>query len=232
MRTLWLAAVQAAWLVGCGGDDGPADASNVPPMITISGDATARSLNPTALANVMVGAYRGSNETTAVATATTAANGNYSMVIQTNGQALDGFLKATLSGYIDTYLYPPAPVVADFAGASINMITADTLTLLANTLCGANQLDTNGVVALLVVDAADMPLAGVTVASSPASNKVCYNANGIPSRNAIATDTDGVAYIFNVTGQVTVSAAMAGTEFPSHPVNARSGAFTTTVIQP
>ena len=86
---------------------------------------------------------------------------------------------------------------------------------------------------MLVVDAAEMEVMGATTASSPAASKVCYNNMGFPSRNATATDDDGVAYMFNVTGQATVSAMKkAGLTFNSHVVNARPGTFTTTVLQP
>lgn len=228
MRSL----LAAALLFGaCGDDGGGADASNVPAMITISGTATARSLSSMMLSGVVVSAYRTGNDTP-VAMTTTDAQGNYSLVVPTNGQALDGYLKGTLATYLDTYLYPPAPVSADFDGASMNMITPGTLSLLANTLCGANQETTNGVIAAIVIDAAEMPVIGATVSSSPAANKVCYNAGGTPNRDATATDDDGLAYMFNVTGQATVSAAKAGSTFMSHGVNARGGAFTTTLIQP
>ncbi len=216
----------------CGDDGGSADASNVPAMITISGDATAQSTNPMKLPNVTVGAYQKGNDATPVATATTDSTGKYSIVVTTNGQPLDGYLKATLGGYLDTYLYPPAPVVADFASASINMISSNTLDLLANTLCGANQVDTNGVIAVLVVDGMENPAAGAMVTSDPTSNKICYNGGGFPNRNSTMTDTDGIAYVFNVTGQVTVGATKSGSTFTSHAVNARAGTFTTTVIQP
>src|SRR6476661_10306894 len=68
----------------------------VPAMITISGVATARSLQGTAPeAGVTVGAYKSSDEATPVATAMTDAMGKYTLTITTNGMALDGFVKAS-----------------------------------------------------------------------------------------------------------------------------------------
>jgi hypothetical protein len=220
----------------CGGDDGGggADASNVPATITVSGMATKReNTSSSAAAGVMVSAFQTSDPNTAVANATTDAAGNYSMTITTNGKALDGYLKATLATFLDTYLYAPKPLDADFSGASINMINSGTLGLLSGTLCGNAQDAAKGVIAVLVVDAANNPVAGAMVSSTPAAAKYCYNSGGFPSRNATMTDTDGVAYMLNVApGQVTVSATMTGTTFASHAVNARAGAFTTTVIEP
>lgn len=219
-------------LAACGDDGDGGGGGSAAAMVTITGEATARSTQSMMLAGVTVAAYRSGNDSTPVATTTTDANGAYTLVIETGGNALDGYLKATLATYLDTYLYPPEPVTADLDGASINMVTTSTLDLLANTLCGANQMNTNGVIAAIVIDAAEMPVAGAMVTSSPAGNKVCYNSNGFPSRNATMTDDDGVAYIFNVTGQATVSATGPGSTFMSHGVNARAGAFTTTLIQP
>lgn len=219
----------------CGGSDGaPMNTADAPPAaqtVNISGTATSRDASGgSPLAGVTIGAYANTDESTPVAMATTDASGNYTLTITTNGTALDGYLKATISGYLDTYLYPPAPITADFAGASINMVTQNTFDLLSNTLCRANQTSSNGAIAVEVVDGAGMTVQGATVASSPAASKYCYNSGGFPSANATATDTDGVAYMFNVTGEATVSAMKSGSTFKSHPVKARAGALTTTLI--
>jgi hypothetical protein len=221
---------------GGGGDDTSADApSNVPAMITISGHATKRegANAPTDAANVMIAAYQTADPNTPVAMATTDATGNYSMVITTNGKALDGYLKATLSGSLDTYLYAPKPLVADFSSASINMVAANTVDLLSNLLCGNQQDLAKGVVAMIVADANNMPVAGATVSSSPAAAKVCYNKGGTPNRNQTMTEGDAFVYLINLPpGNVTVSADGAGAPYHSHDVNARAGVLTTTVIQP
>src|SRR5262245_46175531 len=91
--------------VGCGGDDGSSvDAPTVPAMITVTGTATKRqgAGAPTPAADVLVGAYRNGNDATPVVTAMTDASGNYTLVIQTNGQALDGYIKGTLATFLDT----------------------------------------------------------------------------------------------------------------------------------
>lgn len=229
-------ALLIAFVAACGGDDGSGspDASNVPATITVSGMATKReNTSSSAAAGVMVSAYQTADPSTAVANATTDAAGNYSMMITTNGKPLDGYLKATLATFLDTYLYAPKPLDADFSSASINMINTGTLGLLSGTLCGNAQDAAKGVIAVLVVDAANMPVAGAAVSSSPAAAKYCYNSGGFPNKSSTMTDTDGIAYMLNVApGQVTVSATKTGTTFASHAVNARAGTFTTTVIEP
>ena len=204
-------------------------------MIAISGTATKRMLlDTTPAAGVTVNAYRNSDANTSVAMATSDANGMYTMTITTGGTAIDGYLKATLAGFVDTYLYPPAPLTADFDSASLNMVDQNTIDVLSGTFCGSQQEATNAVVAVLVVDANNAPIGGASVSSSPEAVKNCYNAGGggVPDKTATVTDTDGIAYLVNLpAGQVTVSASKSGLSFSSHEVNARAGVLTTTVIQ-
>lgn len=202
-------------------------------MITISGTATARDASGSMpLAGVTVGAYSNTDENTPVTTATTDAQGNFTLTVTTGGVALDGYLKATMATYMDTYLYPPAALGGNFSGATVVMLTPDTFDQLANFLCGANQVTTNGAIAAEVEDGSGAFVAGATVSSNPAANKYCYNSNNFPSRNATVTDTDGLGYMFNVTGTATVTASKSGTTFASHQVKARAGALTTTLITP
>src|SRR5262245_12556505 len=122
MRTTRVAFAYVA-LVGCGNDGkdkGGSDAAVVdaaepdgnpfrdaPPttvaQVTVSGQATARDASgSTPAAGVIIEAFRNSNETTPIAMTTTDAQGMYSLTIDTNGESIDGFLKAQKNGYIAT----------------------------------------------------------------------------------------------------------------------------------
>lgn len=223
-------------LVACGDDGGGVtpDAPTAPAMITVSGTARKREgTNTSAASGVMVGAYANSDPNTAVATATTDASGNYTMQIATGGVAVDGYLKATLSGFLDTYLYPPEPLTGDYSGASLNILDTSTLGLLSGTLCANTQDAAKGVIAVAVQDENDQGVAGAMVSSTPAAAKYCYNSGGFPNKNSTMTDSDGIAYMLNLPpGEVTVTATKEGLTFQAHVVNARAGAFTTTPIQP
>ncbi|HEU0030604.1 MAG TPA: hypothetical protein VFQ53_08225 [Kofleriaceae bacterium] len=219
----------------CGDDDGGGgnvDAPMVPATITISGTASARSLSgSTPAADVAVAAFATSNESTPVAMATTDASGNYTLTVTTNGAPLDGFLKATKTGLKDTYLVPPAPLVADFSGASLNMVESNIYSALF-ALCSTSEDATKGVIALIVEDAAGNPVAGATVTSSPAPTKACYNSSsGTPSGTVTETAADGTAYLFGTVGNVTVSASGGGT-FKSHALNVHADSLNTTLITP
>lgn len=252
MRHLPLALIYAGvlGLAACGGDgsDTPdaarpgddaavqVDGPPAPPMITITGTAVSRGLGGAQpVADALVGGYRNSDEATALATTMTDAQGNFTLVIDTRGEALDGFLKATKAGFKDTYLYPPAPIAADTT-APVNMV-AENLYGTLSTLAQGNQQAGNGLIALVVVDgssATSMPVAGATVSSEPAAGAYRYNMGGFPNSQAAATDADGVAYMFNVPPnvQVTVSATKAGSTFRTHPLKAWPDQLTTTLITP
>ncbi len=202
-------------------------------MITISGTATEHTLTGTSpVGGATVAAYSNAAPTTVVTMTTTDNSGNYSLTIPTMGKPVDGFVKASKSGYVDTYLYAPAPLTMDFTMASVNMLTTGNFGTLF-TLCGVSQDPSMGTIAVEVMDASMMTVGGATVSSTPAATKYCYDSGGspnLPSKTATATATDGVAIMFDVTGTATVSASKSGATFKSHSVNATAGAFTTTLV--
>jgi hypothetical protein len=232
MRRALLLCLAAA----CSGDDGTAkpDATTIAPVLHCSGKAVAYSASGTTpLEGVRVGAYASADENTEVVFAMTDAEGNYSIDLVTNGVPLDGYFKATMDTYMVTYLYPDGPVKEDFSGARVAMLKPDTFMLLSDTLCGANQLSTNAAIVAIVSDDQENPIAGATIGSSPGATKYCYNEGGYPNRNATQTDADGIGYYLNVpAGRVTVTALKTGLTLPSHPVLARAGVITTTLIRP
>lgn len=217
-----------------GGGDGPhGDAVVVASSIMITGTATAPGVTTTNVSGATIGAYQAADDSLVMMT-TTDASGNFTLTIPTNGVALDGYLKATLTSYVDTYLYPPAPLTANFSGAAVEMVTQSTLGLV-NTIAHGQQADGNGLIAVEVEDASGMTVAGATVASSPASTAYRYDGTGssLPDPNATSTQADGVGYMFNTpAGPVTVSAMKTGTTFASHKLKAWAGALTTTLITP
>lgn len=227
-------------LFACGGDDGgggatPDAPSNIPAEITISGVAAQKDAGGTTpKMGVMISAYRNSDQNTPVVMTTSDAAGMYSLTIPTNGMPVDGYVKATLSGVFDTYLYPPKALSEDFSGASIYMVDMSTADTLSSLLCGSQQDYSKGVVAILVVDEANNPVEGAMVMSTPAAVKTCFNGDsGFPDKTKNMTAADGIAYLLNLpTGDVSVTASKSGLTFPSHTVNARAGVLTTTVIQP
>jgi hypothetical protein len=203
----------------------------VPATIIVSGTASdSGQSTSTPLAGVVVSFFLSSNETTPVATMTTAADGLYSFTITTNGLVVDGFLKASKASFTDNYLYPEAPLQADFPMADSNLVSSSDfsgLTILTG------QTTTNGFIAATVLDGSMNPIMGATVTSSPASGKYAYSdSNGIPT-STTSTNTDGRAFFINVpSGEITINAAKTGTTFKSHALKAHPNALTTTILTP
>jgi hypothetical protein len=199
------------------------------PPITVSG--TADSVGATgrkALAGVTIGAYH-ETATSPSVTATSAADGTYSTTVPTENGAVDGYIKGTIASYVDTYLYPPAPLTMNTTGANVLMVEQGTLDALY-TFTGVTEATGDGIIAIEVVDSTGALIAGAAVASTP-TYTVKYNKGGIPSGSATVTDTDGIAYIMNVApGTVSVTATKTGDTIPAHNVNVRASVFTTTEI--
>lgn len=224
-------------LVACGGDDGggSVDAPVAPSMLTLSGNASSIGISgSTPEADVAITLYKASDDSV-LGTTTTDASGNFSITQTTDGTAVDGYLKATKASFKDTYLYPPGPLSADFAGATVLLLTPGTWDSVNSTLLGETQEAGHGWVGMLVMDslATQTAIEGATVTTSPAG-KIHYNGSGsnpLPNRNATATAADGIAYAVDVAaGDVTVNAAKSGLTFKSHKIKARADQITLTII--
>jgi len=204
----------------------------VPQMITISGKTSERSISgETDVTGVTMSIFANSNESTAIATAMSNAQGNYTMMVPTNGMPIDGYLVASKAGYVDVFMYPSSPFIANDMEAHVNMMTQSNKDFL-NSLASGGQMAGKGMIGLQVRDASG-PVAGATVTSMPASGAYRYNgSNGLPSGTATTTSSDGVAFMFNVpSGPITVTATKAGMTFKAHVVKARADKFTTTSVQ-
>jgi hypothetical protein len=203
----------------------------VPAHIMVTGTAKSAGIGSGPLAGVAISAYSNTDEATAVATATTDQSGNYTLDVTTNGKALDGYIKASIASYLDTYLYAPAPLAADYAGASMNLVTESTLETLSS-LCHHGITNAMGVVGLEVVDKAGTVVSGATLTGTPAPAAFCYDGtNGLPDSTVMMTNADGLGYMLDLSGSVTVSATKSGATFGSHAIKVRVGSLTTTLVQ-
>ena len=223
-----------------GDDDGPmADARvfldappTVPPQLVISGTTTERGLSgTTAVAGVTVAIYKTGSESSSLASTMSDAQGNFSLMVPTNGMPVDGYLLATKASYVDLYMYPTGAFIANSESNDINMITPSNKDFLSS-LAGGNQMAGKGLIGLAVVDGQGNPVQGATVSSTPAAGSYHYtDSGGLPSSSATSTSADGVAFMFNVpSGPITVSATKSGMTFKSHVVTARANKMTTTGI--
>ena len=166
-----------------------------------------------------------------IATTVTGADGAYSTPISTSGVPVDGYIHGTKAGFIDTYVYPPAPLAADIDNGTVLIITSSTFALVQS-FESVTQDAGNGFIGVVVSDCDNKPVAGATVTTDP-PGVVRYNVAGIPNNTATTTDVDGVAYVFNVpAGDVTVDADAGGQSLREHVINARADVVSTTVVAP
>jgi hypothetical protein len=202
----------------------------VPQMITIAGMSTEDGQSSsTPLAGVAISVVKQSDETTPLATATTDAQGKYSVMVPTGGGVVDAYIVATKSGYADNYVYPAAPFQTDTLMANANLITSSNFNLLG---IFTGQQTGKGLIVIEILDANMMPVMGATVTSTPASTYRYSDSNGTPT-STTATAADGTAFLINVPpGHVDVSATKAGMVLKTHGIAAHADKFTTTVITP
>jgi hypothetical protein len=236
MHRSLIVVVVAALLAACSDSSGPAPGfaclgdtlpTTAPGGIAITGQIKTPSATPVSGATVT--AYR-TGDTTTLATATSNTPGNYTLQVTTGGTPVDGYLRVTHSGEIDTYAYPARPLAADVV-TNVLMVTPTEFSFLAGA-AGITPVAGKGFIGVIVANCDGTPLAGATVSSTPAGT-VRYNAGGLPSPSATSTAADGIAYIANVAaGDVTVQASASGHALRSHVVNARADVITLTQIQP
>jgi hypothetical protein len=238
MRTSALVYLFVAACGGGGGSNPDAKTPDAPPggkTFHISGIATQQAAvgGGSPAKDVVVAAFATANENTAVAMATSDATGAYMITVNSPTMTLDGFLKATKTGNVDTYLYPPAPLTMDFMNASVNELDTNLFAFLndpANNQC--NNAAGQALIVLEVFDAAMMPVAGVAVTSTPAAPRTGYTgAGGLPDFAGTGTAADGRAFLCQLpAGAVTVTGTKAGVTFKTTSLKTHAGAFTTTIV--
>lgn len=230
-------------LAACGNaaDDGEgtpdAGGDPVPAMITVSGQVAlavyAETLSPQP--GIPIRAFDRADELTPIAEATADDLGNFTLSIPTDGEPFDGYLLAHdefTQQQVDTYFYLPGPLSANASGFVVPLLSPYLMGLLVND-CNPDQAAGKGLIVAVATDSARKPVGGATFTSAPAANRYCYN-DGVwsPAPLQLRTDADGIGYMFNVVGPVTVNANKAGAEFEPRLVTARADVVTMVLIAP
>ena len=222
------ASVLLTSLVACaadnpGDDDVPVEPT--PGHIALSGKHLEQGQGgSSALAGATITAYRASDDSQ-LASATTDSSGKYTLDISET--PCDCYVKASKSGYADTYLYPATPW-SQSATIDTAQLTSTTFTLL-NTFAGGTT--TKGLIIATVVSGSGDPVSGAKISSSPASGSYKYSdGSGQPTGSA-GTTADGIAFFMSApVGDISLSATKSGMTFKSHSLNAHAGALTMTFI--
>jgi hypothetical protein len=218
----------------CIGDPFPTTA---PGTITASGITESIDQNGTgALGSATVTANDASDAKLDTSTSD-ATSGAYALTITTPGTPVDGYLVGTHANYVSTYVYPPSPLASDQANVPVLMMSNTTYSFIPLLAGIDGQTASEGIVGVLVVDCFGNPVAGATVTSPvvTADNVRYVQGTGISSTPGGATDSSGIAILFNVpagTTPVTLDASTADHAFLEHAIIVRAGSLTTTVVAP
>jgi hypothetical protein len=194
--------------------EGQALPTSAPSTITVSG--TVAEFGSSGVAGARVDAFK-TGTAGSIDSATTDAQGNFTMTVATGGVPLDGYVKASKTGYVDTYAYPSAPLPANTA-ITLTVVTPTEFNLLAASM-SVTPTAGDGALAIRPVDCTGAVVAAATVSTSPAS--------------APHSDGSGDFFEFNLApGTVTVTGTYQSHTFRSHPVVSFADAVTITIVAP
>ncbi len=189
--------------------------------VTISG-LMAKLDNGMFVAGATVGGYA-NGSTSPIITTTTDSSGHFTVTINTFGQALSGYVKATASGVLDAYVYPQAPITKD------GMLSIETFT--SPLPMGLDP--TTAQLVIEVHDCNDTPLAGATISFTPAGGTIQYVKNGQTDPTATSTDSSGAAIVLNYPpGTPTLNAVVGGIQLRPHQFPVTANTVVSADIQP
>lgn len=206
----------------------PAPTTGPNPLVVAGGatDINIQSMMPVPVAMVNVEAFR-IGQAPPLAMTMTDATGAWSLSIPNAAATpVDGYVRAVKTGHRTTYLVPPAPMAANIANAPVLLLSNTTFDIIVQFVANTTQAPGNGSVALAVVDCANMPIAGATIA-------VTQNGAAVGSFFDASQLQPGASITFNVPpGQTDVTVSYNGTNFRARAVEVFAGSTTTTIVRP
>jgi hypothetical protein len=198
-------------------------------MITISGTTFSRGLTTVPLSGVAVAIVTSTGST--LGTSTTDASGKFSIPIATGGTPVDGFIRATTSGYVETDFYPSVPWTADQTVTEIDCITPTIRTYIAEEVSTTLDPDA-GQAFVQLVDCQGKAISGATASATPAG-QTFYVANGSPTTTATMTDVSGSAFLLNLPlGAITLAGRTGSTMLRGRSIKTVTTAVIQAEVQP
>jgi len=206
--------------LACAGQPLPATA---PRSVTVDGFVQ-NLQGGTALADVTIEPF---SSGLPLAVTSSSAAGTFSYTHETGGVPNNDFVKATKTGFLDTFSFPGAPIAGD-DHIEVRMVT------MAEVMAFNDQIPidlTKGIIFMRLVDCNQSPVQGATVSSSPAGT-IAYFQQGQPSA-ATQTDPSGIVMILNLPpGEVTLTGSLGTVPLRASSLTPTPGAFVITQLQP
>jgi hypothetical protein len=218
---------------------GAALPGTAPDPLTLSGTASTVNLlfQASKAPGAVIQAYKGATATGAAATAD--ANGAFSISIASGGMPVAAYLKGTLAGNEDFYLFPPAPVSTPLQNAPVGFLSASTLATVRNLAFNNSpptvDATTVGTLILYIVDCNGAAVAGATVTATengaPVGTKTLYFDN--LNFNATQTTAKGLVVIFDVPpGTLTINSKVGTMDLRTNVVTVHAASVHAAQISP
>jgi hypothetical protein len=207
------------------------DPTSAPAVVTIAG-ATDDEVVQHSVPDVSITLFL-NDVPTPKATTASDGNGNFELMDDTTGTPRSGYLLATATNYLDTYVFPGTPFdVTPFPPLLIAMFDqTDLATIGQATMKTINNSDVQGVV--IVTDCMQNPVANAVVTLDPPPEAIIYANNDMPMPGETSTDSTGLAFIINLPpGSPTVGATVDGVPLSSHTVMVNAGTILVAFVQP
>ncbi|HTJ43414.1 MAG TPA: hypothetical protein VL463_15020 [Kofleriaceae bacterium] len=206
--------------------------TNAPATITLKG-------NVGAVANGTFGPAAGAivdlvriGETVPVASASADTSGNFTIVAQTGGRPIDGYLRAHSGTGRDNYAYPIAPYATDASNIPLVIVDQAFYDELA-AAGGATQDPAKAFFLAQAVDCDGKQLIGAMFTIDPSAGASIAYPRTDGSGNGAATDTSGEAIINNVApGPLRIDGVQGTTPLHGHRIDARANAVTIVWVSP
>ena len=180
-------------IAACGGDSsGPAEGfgcvddplpTTAPGLVVVNGAIRANALSPGPVSNAIVIAFRrGAPGSDTLAFDTSFTSGDYAVPIVTDGFPVDGYLRVTHSGLLDTYAYPSRPLVENLT-TNVLMPTQNELDFLGVAV-GVTQSASNGFIGVVVKDCFGATVPGATFSNTSVgvNPDMSFSASGLTER--------------------------------------------------
>ena len=171
---------------------------------------------------------------TPLETATSDVNGDYAIALATGTVAADVFLRVTAANLLPTEEFSPTVLTADQMVPAV-LFDAQTIGLLAQFTGQSQDLGTNGLAVVLMVDCDQQPIEAATVVTPPGVGGVVYaGADGLPDSSLDRTSTSGTAFVFDVppAADVVFDAEVMGMSLRDNHVRIEAGTVAAVVVAP
>jgi hypothetical protein len=165
-----------------------------------------------------------------VASATTGADGAFTLSVASGGAPVDGYFAIATAGRLETRAYPGAPLVG---GENAFLLVADAAEVGAWYDAAGEAYTGQATVVADVVDCGDGSIAGATVDVAPAPAAVVYDDDAAGRWDpTLDASGNGYALVTGAAAEVTLTAHAAGQTFPGHAVPAAPGTLTLALTPP